>query len=331
MKETVLSGMRSTGKLHLGNYFGAALNYIKMQEEYDCFFFIADYHSLTTHPNPSALKVNINEMLATYLAVGLDPDKCTLYVQSDVPEIPELYLLLNMIAYKGELEKTASFKDKVRKPGQTVNAGLLTYPVLMAADILIHRAQKVPVGKDQEQHLEMTRNFANRFNRLYEKDVFPEPTAFNYGEALIKVPGLDGSGKMGKSEGEGNAIFLLDEEKINTKKIMRAKTDSGPTEPNSTKPVEIENLFQIMSLVSESATIKKFDAAYNNCEIRYGDLKKQLAVDVEAFVSPIRQKAFDILNDETYLKEVMAKGAEKARKSARQTIDLVRGAVGIDY
>lgn len=330
MKETVLSGMRSTGKLHLGNYFGAALNYVKMQHDYNCFFFIADYHSLTTHPNPTALKANIKEMLATYLAVGLDPDVCTLYVQSDVPEIPELYLFLNMIAYKGELEKTASFKDKVRKPGQTVNAGLLTYPVLMAADILIHRAHKVPVGKDQEQHLEMTRNFGNRFNRLYKKEVFPEPAAFNFGEALVKVPGLDGSGKMGKSEGEGNAIFLLDDEKVNSKKIMRAKTDSGPTEPNSTKPIEIENLFTIMNLVSDKATVKQFDTAYNECNIRYGDLKKQLAADVEGFVSPIRQKAFDILNDETYLKEVMAKGAEKARSSAKQTIDLVRGAVGID-
>jgi len=331
MKETVLSGMRSTGKLHLGNYFGAALNYVKMQHDYNCFFFIADYHALTTHPDPSVLKTNIKEMLATYLAVGLDPDACTLYVQSDIPEIPELYLLLNMHAYKGELEKTASFKDKVRKPGQTVNAGLLTYPVLMAADILIHRAHKVPVGKDQEQHLEMTRNFANRFNRFYKQDIFPEPSAFNYGQTLVKVPGLDGGGKMGKSEGEGNAVFLLDDEKINTKKIMRAKTDSGPAEPNSTKPVEIENLFQIMKLVSDAAVVEKFNTAYNECTIRYGDFKKQLAADVETFIAPIRKKAFDILNDEAYLKEVMAKGSEKARVSARATIDLVRSSMGIDY
>jgi len=331
MKETVLSGMRSTGKLHLGNYFGAAVNYIKMQYEYNCYFFIADYHSLTTHPNPSELKHNVKEMLATYLAVGLDPDVCTLYVQSDVPEIPELYLLLNMIAYKGELEKTASFKDKVRMPGQTVNAGLLTYPVLMAADILIHRAHNVPVGKDQEQHLEMTRNFANRFNRLYNKEVFPEPAAFNYGEALIKVPGLDGSGKMGKSEGEGNAIFILDEEKVNTKKIMRAKTDSGPTEPNSEKPVEIQNLFDIMALVSTEDTISTFDKAYNNCDIRYGDLKKQLAADVEHFIAPIRTKAQSIYADDSQLKKIMQQGAEKARVNAQETIRMVREAIGIDY
>lgn len=331
MKETVLSGMRSTGKLHLGNYFGAAVNYIKMQHEYNCYFFIADYHSLTTHPNPSELKHNVKEMLATYLAVGLNPELCTLYIQSDVPEIAELYLLLNMIAYKGELEKTASFKDKVRKPGQTVNAGLLTYPVLMAADILIHRAQKVPVGKDQEQHLEMTRNYVNRFNRLYEKEVFPEPVAFNFGEDLIKVPGLDGSGKMGKSEGEGNAIFLLDDEKVNTKKIMRAKTDSGPTEPNSKKPIEIDNLFDIMRLVSTKDTLDVFDNAYKDCSIRYGDLKKQLAKDVENFVAPIREQANKIYADEAYLKKIRQHGAEKARASAIKTMKLVREAIGIDY
>jgi len=304
MKETVLSGMRSTGKLHLGNYFGAALNFVKMQHEYNCYFFIADYHS---------------------------PDVCTLYVQSDVPEIPELYLLLNMIAYKGELEKTASFKDKVRTPGQTINAGLLTYPVLMAADILIHRAHKVPVGKDQEQHLEMTRNYANRFNRLYEKEVFPEPVAFNFGVDLVKVPGLDGSGKMGKSEGEGNAIFIIDDEKVNTKKIMRAKTDIGPTEPNSEKPVEIENLFNIMRLISAEETITTFDKAYNDCSIRYGDLKKQLATDVENFVAPIRDKAKSIYTDELYLKKIMQQGAEKARTNAQVTMKMVREAIGIDY
>jgi len=329
MKETVLSGMRPTGRLHIGNYFGAARNFVKMQQTHNCFFFIADYHSLTTHPYTDALNTNVKEVLATYLAVGLDPDKCTLYIQSDVPEISELYLILNMIAYKGELEKTASFKDKVRKSGQTVNAGLLTYPVLMAADILIHRAHKVPVGKDQEQHLEMTRNLANRFNRLYDEAVFPEPTAFNFGEALVKVPGLDGTGKMGKSEGAANAIFILDDEKINTKKIMRAKTDSGPTVSNSKKPDEIENLFKIMRLVSDSDTVEKFDADYNNCSIRYGDLKKQLAADVETFIAPFRQKAFDILNDENYLKAITTKGAEKARESAKETISLVKSAMGI--
>lgn len=329
MKEIVLSGIRSTGKIHLGNYFGAIVNFVKMQETHNCYFLIADYHSLTTHPTADGLQHLINETLASYLACGLDPEKCTLFVQSDVPQIPELYLLLNMIAYKGELEKTVSFKDKVRKPGQTVNAGLLTYPVLMAADIIIHRAKYVPVGKDQEQHLEMTRNFSNRFNRTYQQDIFPEPIAFNFGEALVKVPGLDGTGKMGKSEGEGNAIYLIDDEKVNSKKIMRAKTDSGPSEPNSEPPMEIKNIFSLMRLVGEEETVAQFEAAYADCSIRYGDLKKQLAADVEAFVAPLRTEIQRIYNDKAYLQEVRNVGAEKARASAEETMKLVRKAIGI--
>jgi tryptophanyl-tRNA synthetase len=171
-----------------------------------------------------------------YLAAGLDPELSTLYVQSDLPETAELYLFLNMNAYMGELERVTTFKEKARKQPENVNAGLLTYPSLMAADILIHKAHKVPVGKDQEQHLEMTRTFARRFNRLYLDDYFPIPQAFNFGEELVKVPGLDGSGKMGKSEGEGNAIFLSDDPKTIRNKVMRAVTDSGPTEPNQVKP-----------------------------------------------------------------------------------------------
>ena len=200
--ETVLSGIRSTGHLHLGNYFGALRNYIKMQDEYNCFFFIADLHSLTTHPHPADFHEGVKIILSEYLASGLDPDKSAIFIQSDIPEIPELYVLLNMISYKGELERTTSFKEKVRQQQDNVNAGLLTYPVLMAADILIHRANKVPVGKDQEQHLEIARVLARRFNNMYGTNVFPEPQAFNFGEDLVKVPGLDGSGKMGKSEGK---------------------------------------------------------------------------------------------------------------------------------
>ena len=196
--ETVVSGIRSTGNLHLGNYFGALINFVKMQHEHNCYFFIADYHSLTTHPTPGDLHGSVKQVLAEYLACGLDPEAATIYLQSDVPEIAELYLLLNMNAYVGELERTTSFKDKIRKHPENVNAGLLTYPVLMAADIIIHNATKVPVGKDQEQNLEMARKFARRFNNMYKVDYFKEPQPYNFGEALIKIPGLDGSGKMGK-------------------------------------------------------------------------------------------------------------------------------------
>src|SRR5215207_7423069 len=196
-KEIVVSGIRSTGKLHLGNYFGAMRNYVRMQEAYDCYFFMADWHSLTTHPDTKELRNSVLSVVAENIAAGLDPEKVCLYVQSSLPEIAELYLYLNMMAYKGELEKTTTFKDKVRLQPDNVNAGLLTYPVLMTADIIIHRAKYVPVGKDQEQHLEIARNFAQRFNHRYG-ELFPEPLAFKFGEDLIKIPSLDNTGKMSK-------------------------------------------------------------------------------------------------------------------------------------
>ncbi|MBR7066827.1 MAG: tryptophan--tRNA ligase [Bacteroidales bacterium] len=326
MDEIVLSGIRSTGKLHLGNYLGALKNFVAMQHEHRCFFFIADYHSLTTHPNPADLHSSVRQVLAEYLAAGLDPDKCTLYVQSDVPEIVELYLLLNMNAYKGELERCTSFKDKVRKNPDNVNAGLLTYPTLMAADILIHRATKVPVGKDQEQHLEMTRTFANRFNRIYGVDYFTEPQAFAFTQKLVKIPGLDGSGKMGKSE--GNALYLTDTPDVIRKKVMKALTDSGPTQPNQPKPDYIQNLFTIMEAVSTPDTVKHFDDLYNSCQIRYGDMKKQLAEDIIAITAPMRERIEDIIADTNYLHRVAAQGAEKARASAAKTISEVRQIIG---
>ncbi len=324
--ETVLSGIRSTGNLHLGNYFGAVKNFIKMQEENNCYFFIADYHSLTTYPTPENLHNSVKSVLAEYLATGLDPEKSTIYVQSDVPEIPELYLLLNMNAYVGELERTTSFKDKVRTQPNNVNAGLLTYPVLMAADILIHKSHKVPVGKDQEQNLEMARKFAKRFNHMYKVDYFPEPQPYNFGEALIKVPGLDGTGKMGKTA--GNGIYLVDDDKAIRKKVMRAVTDSGPTEPNSPVTEPIQNLFILMSLVSTPDTLDFFKEKYANCEIRYGDMKKQLAEDIINFVTPIRKKILTISEDTEYLRKVAKQGAEKARESASKTLKEVRKIIG---
>ena len=331
MKEIVVSGIRSTGNLHLGNYFGAMKNFLTMQHEYDCFFFIADYHSLTTHPTPGDLHNHVKQVLVEYLACGLDPEAATLYVQSDVTEIAELYLLLNMNAYVGELERCTSFKEKIRKQPDNINAGLLTYPTLMAADILIHRAVKVPVGKDQEQHLEMARTFGNRFNRMYKCELFPEPFAFNYGTNLVKIPGLDGSGKMGKSEGEGNAIFLADEPEVLRKKVMRAVTDAGPTQLNQEKPDVIKNLFLLMEAVSSPDTIAHFDHHYNNMTIRYGDLKKQLAEDVIAFTAPLREKIKALSGDDDLIHKIAARGAEKARISARKTIAEARHAIGIRH
>ena len=329
-KEIVVSGIRSTGYLHLGNYFGAIHNYVKMQEDYDCYFFVADYHSLTTHPDPKDLKANVFRVAAENIASGLDPEKVALYAQSDIPEIPELYLMMNMLAYKGELEKVPTFKDKVRLNPDNVNAGLLTYPVLMAADILIHRGVKVPVGKDQEQHLEMARNFAQRFNNRYG-EIFPEPQVFRFDENTVKIMSLDGTGKMSKSENVNATIYLNDDEDTIRKKIMKAKTDSGPVEANSEMPEYIRNIFQLMQLVSAADTHATFLEAYNNCNIRYGDMKKQLAEDMAAFIKPIRERAADLQQDEDSLRKILKAGAEKARESASKTIAIARKAIGIHY
>lgn len=326
-----MSGIRPTGFLHLGNYFGALANYVKMQDEYTCYFMVADLHALTTLPDTKELKTNVARVLAENIASGLDPDKAALYCQSHVPETSDLYLLLNMMAYKGELEKTVTFKEKVKLQPDNVNAGLLTYPVLMAADILLHRAELVPVGKDQEQHLEMTRTFGNRFNHRYGH-VFPEAQAFNFGEELLKVPSLDGAGKMSKSENQFATIYLSDDDELIRKKVMKAKTDSGAAEPGAPMAESIVNLINLMKLVGTPAdAIASYEKAYFDGSIRYGDMKKQLAEDMVKFISPIREKAEAIRNDEKYLKEIMEKGAAKARKSAQATMLQVKDAMGLNY
>lgn len=345
-KKIVLSGIRATGNLHLGNYYGALRNFVRMQNDYDCRYFVADLHALTTHPDPKMLHENVKDILAEYLAAGLDPDKNTIYVQSDVPEISEMYLLMNMHVGIGELMRTASFKDKARKAlgikndgdeiekeiignqtNQRVNAGLLTYPTLMAVDILIHHADFVPVGKDQEQHLELTRRFARRFNSFYKVDYFGEPVNYNFGTAAVKVPGLDGSGKMGKSE--GNCIYLIDDEKTLRKKVMRAVTDEGPKMPDSPVSEPVANLFTLMDLVSEPEVADHFRKAYADCSIRYGDLKKQLAEDILKVTLPIREKILDIRKDDEFLSKVVRHGAERARETAAKTLEEVRHIMGI--
>lgn len=349
-KDIVLSGIRPTGNLHLGNYFGALSKFVKMQDDFDCRFFIADLHALTTNTDPDALHANVKGILAEYLAAGIDPEKAAIFVQSDVPEVSELYLLLNMHVGIGELMRTASFKDKARKAlglkgsegesdedfehqvvgGDTnkrVNAGLLTYPTLMAVDILIQKAKYVPVGKDQLQHLELTRRFARRFNSFYGVEEFIEPESFDFGGKPVKVPGLDGSGKMGKSE--GNCIYLVDDPKVLRKKVMRAVTDAGPTEPNTPMSEPVANLIGLLELTSTPEIVQQFRDAYADCSIRYGDLKKQLAEDILKITTPIRERVNDIMVDDEYLRRVLARGAEKARESASKTLAEVRQIMGI--
>lgn len=354
-KKIVLSGIRPTGQLHLGNYLGALRNFVKMQDDgsYDPYYFLADWHALTTNPDPKELHVNVRHILAEYLAAGLDPERSTIFVQSDIHEIPELYLLLNMHVGIGELMRTAAFKDKARKAlgitstagndddddasmaqeiigvssNKRVNAGLLTYPTLMAVDILIQHADFVPVGKDQEQHLELTRRFARRFNSFYKVDYFKEPQNFNWGSAPVKVPGLDGSGKMGKSE--GNCLYLVDDEKTIRKKVMRAVTDAGPTEPNQPMAEPVANLFTILRLVSTPDKVAFFTDAYNDCSIRYGDLKREIADDIVAITLPIRERILEIEKDDEYLARVTRMGAERARARASQTLKEVREIMGL--
>jgi len=329
--DIVVSGIRSTGRLHLGNYFGAVRQFLAMQHTHPCYFFIADYHSLTTHPDPLALRASTRQVVIEYLACGLDPGVATIYRQSDLPEIPELYMLLNMHAYVGELERVASFKEKVRKQPDNVNAGLLTYPVLMTADIIIHRARWVPVGKDQEQHLEMARNFVQRFNRFYDTDFFPEPHPFRQADGqMVKVPGLDGSGKMGKSEGEAQAVFLSDEPAVIRKKVMRAVTDSGPTTENAPLADSITHLFQLMELVSAPDVRKHYLDAYARCVIRYGEMKKQLAEDIIEWITPIQERIRELDADEAHLNRVLRDGADRARLSASQTMRTVRRMMGFN-
>lgn len=345
-KKVVLSGIRATGNLHLGNYYGALSKFVRMQDDYDCRYFVADLHALTTHPDPKMLHENVKDILAEYLAAGLDPEKNIIYVQSDVPEIAEMYLLMNMHAGIGELMRTASFKDKARKAlgitsdsdeierevcgnqtNKQVNAGLLTYPTLMAVDILIHHADFVPVGKDQEQHLELTRRFGRRFNSFYKTDYFHDAVNFNFGGDAVKVPGLDGSGKMGKSE--GNCIYLIDDEKTLRKKVMRAVTDEGPKVPGSEPTEPIRNLFTLMELVSTPDTLEHFRNSYADCSIRYGDLKKQLAEDILKVTLPIRERILDIRDNDEYLSRVVRQGAERARETASKTLREVREIMGI--
>ena len=324
--ETVVSGIRPTGYLHLGNYFGAVKSFVEMQSKFNCLFFIADWHSLTTCPKPEDIINSSRIILAEYLACGIDPEKATIYVQSDVKETLELYLYLNMNTYLGELERVTTFKEKARKQPDNVNAGLLTYPTLMAADILQHRALKVPVGKDQEQNMEMARHCARRFNNIYGVEYFPEPQSFYFSDKAIKIPGLDGSGKMGKSE--GNCIYLHDDPKTVTKKVMKAVTDGGPTSQNSEKPEVIQNLFTFLNIVSDKETYDYFDEKWNDCSIRYGDLKKQLAQDIIKYTEPIHERILEYSANTELMKKILKAGADKARESAAQTLKDVRQIIG---
>lgn len=317
----VLSGIQPSGKLHLGNYFGAIKQHIELQHTGDCFYFIADYHAMTTVQNAQTLREYVRDVALDYLALGLDGEKVALFRQSDVPEVTELAWILSTVTNMGLLERAHSYKDKVAK-GIEASVGLFTYPVLMAADILIYRSHVVPVGEDQVQHLEMTRDMAGRFNRAYT-EVFPLP-APRVVESVAKVPGVDGQ-KMSKSY--GNTIEIFAEGKPLKSVVMSIKTDSTPMGQPLTP--ETCNVYTLYSLFATEAERAELAEKYRGGKIGYGDAKKQLLGKIEEYFAAARERRAALVKDPGYVEEVLTRGAQRARETAAVTMRLVREAVGM--
>ena len=298
-----------------------------MQQEHQCYFFIANYHALTTHPNPQDLRASVRQVLVEYLACGINPEQATVYLQSDIREIPELYMLLNMHAYLGELEKVASFKDKVRKQPNNVNAGLLTYPVLMTADVLIHKATKVPVGKDQEQHLELSRNIAQRFNHQFGKEYFVHPEPLFTETPKILSP-ADPNKKMSKSLGEKHYINLFGEEDRVRKQIKSAVTDTGDTAAGEMS-AGVKNLFELLRACKAMDTHDALMADYLASALRYSDLKEGVANAVVGLVNPFREQLAALNADKRNVKMQIQESSAEIRKRAQQTLKEVRDITGL--
>jgi tryptophanyl-tRNA synthetase len=316
----ILSGVQPSGKLHLGNYFGAVKQHIELQNEGQCFYFIADYHALTTIQDAQTLAEYSRDVALDYLALGLDPNRAVFFRQSDVPEVCELAWILGTVTNMGLLERAVSYKEKIDK-GIEASVGLFTYPVLMAADILIYRSNTVPVGKDQVQHLEMTQDMAGKFNRAF-REVFPIPNFQLDKES--KVPGTDGQ-KMSKSY--GNTIEIFAEGKPLEKTVMSIKTDSTPLG----QPLDPDqcNVFTLISLFATQGEKAALAADYRAGKIGYGQAKKLLKSKIDEFFGPARQRRKQLAADPATVDNVLQQGADKARAEARATMALVRAAVGM--
>ena len=326
-KKIILSGIQSTGKLHLGNYLGAIDNWVKMQEEYNCYYMIANLHSLTIRNNPEELKNNTLKIIALYVAAGLDPEKNTIFIQSQVKEHAELAWILNCYTYMGELSRMTQFKDKSLKHADNINAGLFTYPVLMAGDILLYKADLVPVGEDQKQHLEITRDIAQRFNKIYG-DTFVIPEAY-IRKSTARIMGLqDPTSKMSKSSNNINdVIFLDDEPEVILKKFKKAVTDSENKvkfDPES-KP-GISNLMCIYGAIT-GKNEKEIEQEFEGTG--YGAFKTAVGEKVVEKLKPIQEKYKQLLDNPYYIEEIYTRGAEKARKLASKTLDEVKSKIGI--
>lgn len=318
-----LSGIQPSGKLHLGNYFGAMRQHIDLQDEFDGFYFIANYHSLTTVHDPAVLKQNTVDIALDYLAMGLDPEKACLFRQADVPEVTELAWILSTVTGKGLLERATSYKDKIAR-GIAPTMGLMCYPILMAADILIYQSDIVPVGKDQLQHIEMTQDMAGYFDNTYQSSVFTRPEP-RLGTAPL-VPGLDGQ-KMSKSSDGANAIALFDTPKSVKKRIMSIKTDSTPVE--DPKNPDTCNAFAIFSLLADEERVKEMADAYRRGGLGYGEVKKEIVELYEARFGPAREKRAALAADLNMVEDILVAGAKKAREVAAQTMTAVRDACGL--
>lgn len=319
----VLSGMQPSGKPHLGNYLGAMRQHIAMQEKYECFYFIANYHALTTVRDPEKMREMSLNLAIDYLALGLDPKKTIFFQQSDVPEVTELTWILDCITNMGLLERAHAWKDATEKGKKEKTVGLFNYPVLMAADILIYQSDIVPVGKDQKQHVEIARDIAGNFNNIFgETFKLPEPVIE---DAVATVPGTDGE-KMSKSY--GNTIDIFAEEKELKKQVMGIITDSTPLEkPKDTKTCTV---FKLYSQVASESEIKGLEDKYKSGGFGYGDAKKLLYERLLEHLSPFRQKRIDLEKKKDYVKEVLFEGGKRASSEAKKTLDIVRKKIGIN-
>lgn len=322
----IFSGIRPTGNIHIGNYLGAVKQWISLQEKNECVFCIVDLHAITTPYEPREMKKNILEATAIYLAAGVNPDKSVIFTQSEIKEHAELAWLLSAITPMGELQRMTQFKEKAKKHKDYVNAGLFNYPVLMAADILLYKAQGVPVGKDQEQHVELARTIAKKFNQKFG-EVFSEPKAL-IPESGAKIMNLvDPRKKMSKTDGPENYISLFDSPEDIQKKIMSAQTDSGKNVTyNTTKKPGISNLLILYSLLTDK-TIQQTEKQFKGKG--YADFKKSLAKVVIDYLEPFRRKQKELSSREIYVKEILNKGRARAQTIAQATMQEVKEKMGL--
>ncbi len=317
----VLSGIQASGRLHLGNYLGAMRQHIELQGEHECLYFIANYHSLTTVQDARRLREWTRDVALDYLAIGLDPDKAWLFRQTDVPEVTELTWILATVTGKGLLERATSYKDKIAK-GITPSMGLFTYPILMAADILIYRSDLVPVGKDQLQHIEMAQDMAASFNHTFGREVLKRPEA-KLNEAQV-VPGVDGQ-KMSKSY--NNTIPLFESPKQTRKRIMSIKTDSTPVD--APKDPERCNVFALYRLMAQPDEVRELETAYRAGGMGYGEAKERLFRVVERVLGPARERRAKLEQDPDYVEDVLCTAGRKARALAQEVMHDVREACGL--